>query len=90
MALFWACIGFFTFQAMIMPGMANTPSSCGRMAEGRYHCQLIARCGDLNQQAALDHAVHHRAAGSDWQMLRRNRQQLRMLRAMAQYNPLRV
>jgi hypothetical protein len=51
---------------------------------------LIARRGNLNQQAAFDQAVHHGAAGSDWQMLRRNRQQLRVLRAMAQYNPLRI
>jgi hypothetical protein len=55
-----------------------------------HHRQLIARRSNLNQQAAFDQAVHHRAAGSDGQMLRRNRQQLRVLRAMAQYNPLRV
>ena len=40
--------------------------------------------------APLAAAVHHRAAGSHGQMLRRNRQQLRVLRTMAQYNPLRV
>jgi hypothetical protein len=40
---------------------------------------LIARRSHLNQQAAFDQSVHHRAAGSDWQMLRRNRQQLRVL-----------